>query len=80
MATLTDLQGQLDKLRKARGSGVLRVTDGNGRTVEYKSTADLQLAINAVASEIVALNKANGAVQPARQMRSFASKGTGFGC
>jgi hypothetical protein len=75
MATLNELQAQLDKLRAARGSGVLRVTDGS-KSVEYQSLEDLTSAINQVVADIARLQGANGVAIPARTMRSMVRKGT----
>jgi hypothetical protein len=75
MATLSELQAQLDKLRTARASGVLRVTDGP-KTVEYKTNADLTSAINQVIADIARLTASQGGVVPSRTMRSIVSKGT----
>jgi hypothetical protein len=45
---LANLQGQLEKLRKARAAGVRKVSYGNGpvsREVEYRSDSELAAAI-----------------------------------
>jgi hypothetical protein len=74
MATLTDLQAQLDKLRTARASNVLTVEE-NGRRITYRSMADIELAITRVLQDIARLQAANGQRPPARTMRSMVTKG-----
>ena len=44
MATVAEMQTQLDVLRKARASG-LRKTEYGERSVEYKSDAEMAAAI-----------------------------------
>jgi hypothetical protein len=73
--TLEQLQSQLDKLRAARGSGVLRVTDGP-KTVEYRTMEDLELAITRTIEDIARMQAANGVTVPSRTMRSMTAKGT----
>jgi hypothetical protein len=75
MATLIELQAQLDKLRVARGSGVLSVADGQKR-VEYQSVDDLTKAINQLVADIARLTASQGGTVPSRTLRSIVSKGT----
>ena len=53
MATLTDLQTRREALLAARASGVARVTY-DGKTVEYRSLAEIDRAIEALEREIAA--------------------------
>jgi hypothetical protein len=57
---MSDLQTQLDALKKARASGVLRVTIANGMDVTYKSDAELSAAINALENEIARASGTGG--------------------
>jgi hypothetical protein len=75
MASLSDLQAQLDKLRMTRASGTLRVTDGS-KTVEYRSMGELDRAIEAVAGQIIRIQNSGAGQRSARILRSIASKGT----
>ena len=45
MATVAEMQTQLDVLRKARASGVRKVEGPDNRSVEYKSDAEMAAAI-----------------------------------
>jgi hypothetical protein len=62
-------EAQRDALREAIASGVLRVSY-DGRTVEYRSLADLRDALREVEG---ALDP--GRRRPVRQIRIFADKG-----
>ena len=53
MATLTDLQTRREALLAARASGVARVSY-EGKTVEYRSLAEIDRAIEALEREIAA--------------------------
>lgn len=76
MATLIELQTQLDKLRTARASGVTRVIDG-AKSVEYRSMAELETAIRRTVEDIARLTVAAGGTNvPARTMRTICAKGT----
>ena len=55
MADLSTLQAQLASLKAARASGATRLSY-EGKSIEYRSDADMQAAISAVQSEIDALN------------------------
>lgn len=59
MASLSDLQTRLDRLRKMRASGVLSLSHGDTRT-EFRTMDELTRAIGYVQDEIAA---AGGAVQ-----------------
>lgn len=65
------LQEQLDALKAARASGELRVSY-DGRSVEYRSIAELTAAIAAVQAEI----DDAAATPPARVIRTYAGRGT----
>jgi hypothetical protein len=58
MATLAALQADLDKLKRARRSGVLRLRLDE-RDVWYKSDAEMANAIAALENEIGALTGSN---------------------
>ena len=51
MPTLTDLQSRREALLASRSSGVARVTY-DGKTVEYRSLAEIDRAIEALEREI----------------------------
>jgi len=53
MATLSDLQTRREALLASRSSGVARVTY-DGKTVEYRSLAEIDRAIEALEREIAA--------------------------
>jgi len=53
MATLSDLQSRREALLASRSSGVARVSY-EGRTVEYRSLAEIDRAIEAIEREIAA--------------------------
>jgi hypothetical protein len=70
MATLTDLRSRREALAVQRSSGVARVSY-EGRSVEYRSVAEIDRAIEALDREIVA---AEGR-QIVRQLRVTTAKG-----
>ena len=51
MATIAELQARIDALSAARSSGVARVSY-DGKTVEYRSIAEIDRAIEALDREI----------------------------
>jgi len=53
MPTITDLRGRRDALSAQRSSGVARVSY-DGKTVEYRSVAEIDRAIEALDREIAA--------------------------
>jgi hypothetical protein len=70
MATITELKSRREALSAQRASGVARVSY-DGRTVEYRSMAEIDRAIEALEREIAA---AEG--RPIlRQLRVTTSKG-----
>jgi len=69
--TLMQLQAQRDALWKAKVSGALRVSY-DGKTIEYRSLADIDRAIAAVDEEIQALS----GTPVARVVRTYGGKGT----
>ncbi len=61
MADVAELQTRLEKLRKARSSGVSRFTytrQGVERTIYYKTDSEMLAAISALESEIAAIQGA----------------------
>jgi hypothetical protein len=70
MATLTDLRSRREALAMQRSSGVARVSY-EGRSVEYRSVAEIDRAIEALDREIVA---AEGR-RIVRQLRVTTAKG-----
>ncbi len=54
MATLTELQTRREALSASRASGVARVSY-DGKTVEYRSLAEIDRAIDVLDREIAAL-------------------------
>ena len=71
MASLSELQAFRTKLTSARFSGVRKVRDQNGESVEYASDRELSDAIAACDREIAAVS---GARSP-RTIRFETSKG-----
>lgn len=55
MATVFN-QGMIDALKKAYGSGTLRLTY-EGKTIEYRSLAEMERSINSMQREV---DNANG--------------------
>ncbi len=70
MPTLTELQTRREALLASRSSGVARVTY-DGKTVEYRSLAEIDRAIEALDREIAAA-EGRGIV---RQIRVTTTKG-----
>lgn len=70
MPTITDLRAHRDALLAQRSSGIARVSY-DGKTVEYRSLAEIDRAIEALEREIAA---AEGR-RMVRQVRVTTSKG-----
>ncbi len=70
MPTITDLRARRDTLSAQRSSGVARVSY-DGKTVDYRSVAEIDRAIEALDREIVA---AEGR-RIVRQVRVTTAKG-----
>jgi len=70
MATLADLQTRRETLAASRASGVARVSY-DGKTVEYRSLAEIDRAIDVLDREIAALEGR----RVIRQVRVTTSKG-----
>ena len=70
MATVTELEVRLEALKAQRDSAVARVSY-DGRSVEYRGTAELARAIAELERELQA---AQGST-PVRQIRIYTSKG-----
>jgi hypothetical protein len=70
MATVTELQARLEALKAQRDSAVARVSY-DGRTVEYRGTAEINSAIADLERELGALQ----GKAPVRQIRVSTSKG-----
>jgi len=70
MATIAELQARRDALTAARSSGVARVSY-DGKTVEYRSIAEIDRAIEALDREIA---KAEGR-RVIRHLRVTTDKG-----
>jgi hypothetical protein len=70
MATVADLQARLEALKAQRDSAVARVSY-DGRTVEYRGTAEINSAIAELERELQALQ----GMAPVRQIRIYTSKG-----
>jgi hypothetical protein len=70
MATITELKARREALSASRASGVARVSY-DGRTVEYRSLAEIDRAIEALDREIAAAEGRS----IGRQVRIIASKG-----
>jgi hypothetical protein len=70
MTTVDELEARLEALRAQRDSAVARVSY-NGRTVEYRGTAEISSAIAGLQRELA---EAQGKA-PVRQIRIFTSKG-----
>ena len=70
MPTITDLRARRDALSAQRSSGVARVSY-DGKTVDYRSVADIDRALEALDREIAA---AEGR-RMVRQVRITTSKG-----
>jgi hypothetical protein len=70
MATIAELEARLETLKAQRDSAVARVSY-DGRSVEYRGTAEIARAIADLERELQA---AQG-VTPVRQIRIYTSKG-----
>ena len=70
MATVVELEARLDALRTQRDSAVARVSY-DGRSVEYRGTAEIARAIADLERELQALQ----GKPPVRQIRVYTSKG-----
>ena len=70
MTTIPELEARLEALKAQRDSAVARVTY-DGRSVEYRGTADIARAIAELERELQALEGKT----PVRQIRLYTSKG-----
>ena len=70
MATVAELEARLEALRAQRDSAVARVSY-DGRSVEYRGTAEIAQAIADLERELHALQGKT----PVRQIRVYTSKG-----
>jgi hypothetical protein len=70
MATVTELEARLEALKAQRDSAVARVSY-DGRSVEYRGTAEINSAIAELERELSALQ----GTAPVRQIRVYTSKG-----
>ena len=70
MATIPELQARLEALKAQRDSAVARVSY-DGRSVEYRGTAEIGRAIAELERELQALQ----GKAPVRQIRVYTSKG-----
>ena len=70
MATVLELEARLEALKAQRDSAVARVSY-DGRTVEYRGTAEIARAITELERELQALQGST----PVRQIRVFTVKG-----
>ena len=70
MATVAELEARLEALRAQRDSAVARVSY-DGRSVEYRGTAEIARAISELEREIQTLQ----GTAPVRQIRIYTSKG-----
>jgi hypothetical protein len=70
MATVPELQARLEALKAQRDSALARVSY-DGRTVQYRGTAEINSAIADLERELQALQ----GKAPVRQIRIYTSKG-----
>jgi hypothetical protein len=70
MATVAELEAHLEALKAQRDSAVARVSY-DGRSVEYRGTAEINAAISELERELAALQ----GKAPVRQIRIYTSKG-----
>jgi hypothetical protein len=70
MTTVDELNARLEALKAQRDSAVARVSY-DGRTVEYRGTAEIACAIADLERELQALQ----GTSPVRQIRIYTSKG-----
>jgi hypothetical protein len=70
MTTVSELNARLEALKAQRDSALARVSY-DGRTVEYRGTAEINSAIAELERELQALH----GKAPVRQIRVYTSKG-----
>ncbi len=70
MASVAELEARLEALRAQRDSAVARVSY-DGRSVEYRGTAEIARAIAELERELQALQGST----PVRQIRIYTSRG-----
>jgi hypothetical protein len=70
MATVEELEARLEELKVQRDSAVARVSY-DGRSVEYRGTAEIARAIPELERELQAMQGS----MPVRQIRVYTSKG-----
>jgi hypothetical protein len=70
MATIPELEARLETLKAQRDNPVARVSY-DGRSVEYRGTAEIARAIAELERELQALQGST----PVRQIRIYTSKG-----
>ena len=70
MATVAELEARLEALRAQRDSAVARVSY-DGRSVEYRGTAEIARAIADLERELQSVQGST----PVRQIRIYTSKG-----
>ena len=70
MATVAEIQARIEALKAQRDSAVARVSY-DGRSVEYRGTAEIARAIADLERELAALQGKS----PLRQIRVYTSKG-----
>jgi hypothetical protein len=70
MAAVEELESRLEALKAQRDSAVARVSY-DGRSVEYRGTAEIARAISDLERELQALQGST----PVRQIRIYTSKG-----
>jgi hypothetical protein len=70
MATVAELEARLEALKAQRDSAVARVSY-DGRTVEYRGTAEIARAIADLEREL----QVTQGTSPVRQIRVYTSKG-----
>ena len=70
MATVVELEARLEALKAQRDSAVARVSY-DGRSVEYRGTAEIARAIADLERDLQALQ----GTSPVRQIRIYTSKG-----
>ena len=70
MATVAELEARIEALKAQRDSAVARVSY-DGRTVEYRGTAEIARAIAELEKELLALQGKT----PVRQIRVYTLKG-----
>jgi hypothetical protein len=70
MATIAELEARLETLKAQRDSAVARVSY-DGRSVEYRGTAEIARAIADLERELQALQ----GIASVRQIRIYTSKG-----